>query len=95
MQDAGSKLSRFPSLCLALFLAVVLFPSAVHAQATLAGVVKDSSGGVLPGVTVEASSPALIEKVRIATTDATGQYQIVDLRPGTYALSFRSRVSAP
>jgi hypothetical protein len=88
MRDAGSQLSRFPSLCLALFLAVVLFPSAVHAQATLAGVVKDSSGGVLPGVTVEASSPALIEKVRVATTDATGQYQIVDLRPGTYALSF-------
>src|SRR4030095_7606755 len=87
MRDAGSQLSRFPSLCLALFLAVVLFPSAVHAQATLAGVVKDSSGGVLPGVTVEASSPALIEKVRVATTDATGQYQIVDLRPGTYAFS--------
>ena len=46
------------------------------------------SGGVLPGVTVEASSPALIEKVRSAVTDGTGQYRIVDLRPGTYSLTF-------
>ena len=66
----------------------ILIPSIVSAQATLAGVVKDSSGGVLPGVTVETSSPALIEKVRTATTDGTGQYQIVDLRPGTYAITF-------
>jgi Carboxypeptidase regulatory-like domain len=88
MRVAGSLSSRFPSRCLAFLFAAVLVPSAVHAQATLAGIVKDSSGGVLPGVTVEASSPALIEKVRTATTDATGQYQIVDLRPGTYALSF-------
>src|SRR6185369_10181491 len=66
----------------------ILIPSIVSAQATLAGVVKDSSGGVLPGVTVETSSPALIEKTRAATTDGTGQYQIVDLRPGTYAITF-------
>ena len=67
---------------------VVLLPSYAFAQATLAGVAKDASGAVLPGVTVEASSPALIEKTRTAVTDGTGQYQIVDLRPGTYTLTF-------
>ena len=67
---------------------VVMLPSLAFAQATLAGVAKDSSGAVLPGVTVEASSPALIERTRSAITDSTGQYQIVDLRPGTYAVTF-------
>src|SRR6476469_375729 len=66
----------------------VLVPSIVCAQASIAGVVKDASGAVLPGVTVEASSPALIEKVRSVTTDGSGQYRIVDLRPGTYAVTF-------
>jgi hypothetical protein len=66
----------------------VLVPSIVCAQASIAGVVKDASGAVLPGVTVEASSPALIEKVRSVTTDGAGQYRIVDLRPGTYAVTF-------
>ena len=65
-----------------------LLPTAAFAQGTLAGVVKDSSGAVLPGVTVEVSSPALIEKTRNAVTDGTGNYQITDLRPGTYALNF-------
>ena len=69
-------------------LVVALMPSLGYAQATLAGVVKDSSGAVLPGVTVEATSPALIEKTRSTITDGTGQYQIVDLRPGVYALKF-------
>jgi hypothetical protein len=68
-------------LLLPTILAALLVPSVAHAQATLAGVVKDSSGAVLPGVTVETASPALIEKVRTAITDGTGQYQIVDLRP--------------
>ncbi|MGH9254489.1 MAG: carboxypeptidase regulatory-like domain-containing protein, partial [Vicinamibacterales bacterium] len=58
------------------------------AQAALTGVVRDASGGVLPGVTVEAASPVLIEKVRSVATDATGQYRIVDLRPGVYAVTF-------
>jgi len=71
-----------------LFCAFLLIPSISFAQATLAGVVLDSSNAVLPGVTVETSSPALIEKTRTATTDGTGQYQIVDLRPGTYAITF-------
>lgn len=66
---------------------VTSLPSIVHAQA-LAGVVRDPSGAVLPGVTVEAASPALIEKVRAVVTDGTGQYRIVDLRPGTYTLTF-------
>jgi hypothetical protein len=57
------------------------------AQSILTGVVRDASGGVLPGVNVEAASPALIEKVRTAVTDGTGQYRIEDLRPGTYTLT--------
>ena len=73
--------------CLTL-LVVLLLPATVFAQASLTGTVRDASGGVLPGVTVEASSPALIEKVRSAITDDTGQYRIIDLRPGTYSLTF-------
>jgi hypothetical protein len=63
-------------------------PAAVYAQATIAGVVRDSSGAVLPGVTVEAASPALIEKIRTAVTDGSGQYRIVDLRAGDYTVTF-------
>jgi hypothetical protein len=63
-------------------------PSVTFAQATIAGEVKDASGAVLPGVTVEAASPALIEKVRSVATDGTGQYGIVDLRPSTYTVTF-------
>ena len=58
--------------------------STAWAQATIAGAVRDSSGAVLPGVTVEAASPALIEKVRTTSTDGAGRYRIEDLRPGTY-----------
>jgi len=65
-----------------------LVPAVAHAQATLAGVVRDTSGAVLPGVTVEASSPVLIEKVRTAVSDGTGQYRITDLPPGAYSVSF-------
>src|SRR6202790_1444092 len=54
----------------------------------IAGVVKDTTGAVLPGVTVEAASPALIEKVRTVVTDGQGQYKIVELRPGTYTVTF-------
>src|SRR5438105_1052012 len=67
---------------------VVLLPSSAYAQASITGIVKDTSGAVLPGVTVEASSPVLIEKVRSAVTDGSGQYRIVDLLPGTYAVVF-------
>ena len=72
----------------ALLLLLVLLPSTAYAQAAITGVAKDASGGVLPGVTVEAASPALIEKVRSVVTDDTGQYRIVDLRPGTYSVTF-------
>ena len=65
-----------------------LLPSIVSAQATLTGTVKDSSGSVLPGVTVEATSPVLTEKVRTVVTDGNGVYRIIELGPGTYALSF-------
>ena len=67
---------------------LVLVPAAAYAQASIAGVVRDTSGAVLPGVTVEAASPALIEKVRSVVTDGTGQYKVVDLRPGTYSVTF-------
>ncbi len=73
-------------------LAVLLVPSVAWSQdsnsATMTGVVRDASGGVLPGVTVEASSPALIEKVRVATTDDDGRFRIIDLRPGEYVVTF-------
>src|SRR5215467_791977 len=59
-----------------------------YAQASIAGVVKDATGAVLPGVTVEASSPALIERGKVASTDETGQFLIADLRPGTYTVTF-------
>jgi hypothetical protein len=66
----------------------MLLPSTVFAQATLTGTVRDNSGGVLPGVTVEATSPALIEKVKTAVTDDAGLYRIVDLRAGIYTVTF-------
>src|SRR5262245_64855546 len=65
----------------------LLLPSAAYAQAAITGVVRDASGGVLPGATVEAASSVLIEKVRSVVTDANGQYRIVDLRPGTYTVT--------
>ena len=63
---------------------------AAHAQsgASITGVVKDASGAVLPGVTVEAASPTLIEKVRTAVTDGSGQYRITELLPGVYTVTF-------
>lgn len=67
---------------------VLFLPVVADAQATISGVVRDASGAVLPGVTVEAASPALIEKVRTAVTDGTGQYAIENLRPGLYSVTF-------
>src|SRR5262245_290705 len=67
---------------------LMLMPAAVFAQASIVGTVKDASGAVLPGVTVEASSPALIEKTRSVTSNSVGQYSIEDLRPGTYTVTF-------
>ena len=70
------------------FLLLVFLPTVAQSQTTLAGVVRDASGAVLPGVTVEASSPALIEKARSAVTDGSGLYRITDLPPGTYSVSY-------
>ena len=72
----------------AVFGFAVLLPVIASAQAVISGVVRDASGAVLPGVTVEAASPALIEKVRTAVTDGTGQYAIENLRPGLYTVTF-------
>ena len=73
-----------------LFMAPIMLglPAGAFAQGSIGGVVKDGSGAVLPGVTVEAASPALIEKVRSVVTDGSGQYRIVDLRPGAYRVTF-------
>src|SRR5262245_58378520 len=80
------------TLSLLFFTAVLFVPSPLHAQSAttgaIAGIVRDATGAVLPGVTVEAASPALIEKVRSAVTDSSGNYKIVDLRPGTYSVTF-------
>src|SRR6185436_4745792 len=77
---------------LALLVGMCLVPALALAQSSttgaIAGVVRDGTGAVLPGVTVEAASPALIEKVRTAVSDAQGNYKIIDLRPGTYSVTF-------
>src|SRR5439155_26820092 len=65
-----------------------LSSSSAFAQGSITGAVKDTTGLILPGVTVEASSPALIEKVRTVITDGEGLYKIVDLRPGSYTVAF-------
>ena len=66
---------------------IVLFPLAAHAQ-SIAGIVRDASGAILPGVTIEASSPALIEKTRTSVTDGTGQFRLEALPPGVYTVTY-------
>ena len=68
--------------------AVLSLPGVASAQSQIAGTVRDTTGAVLPGVTVEASSDVLIEKTKSAVSDGNGQYRIVDLRPGTYVVTF-------
>ncbi|MGC4084524.1 MAG: carboxypeptidase-like regulatory domain-containing protein [Vicinamibacterales bacterium] len=68
--------------------ALVLLPGVARAQSAFSGTVRDTSGAVLPGVTVEAASPVLIEKARSVITDEAGRYTVVDLRPGTYKITF-------
>src|SRR6187401_2305379 len=82
------QMLRLSRVMLFVFGFMALVPALAHAQASITGVVRDPSGAVLPGVTVEASSPVLIEKVRSAVTDGSGQYRIVDLRSGTYIVTF-------
>ena len=79
---------RSVSLASLVALVWLALPAPAAAQSAIAGAAKDTSGAVLPGVTVEASSPVLIEKSRAVVTDAQGQYKIVDLRPGTYVVTF-------
>src|SRR4029078_7915314 len=81
-------LRKFILATLAALACVVWVPAVAHAQSAFTGVVKDTTGAVLPGVTVEASSDVLIEKTRSVTTDGEGAYRIVDLRPGVYTITF-------
>ncbi len=83
----GKSMGRVLTL-IAWVAAISFIPTAVYAQGSITGTVRDTSGAVLPGVTVEVASPVLIEKTRTATTDATGQYRLVSLPPGTYAATF-------
>lgn len=75
-------------MCLFAIVATAAIASAQQSASSIAGVVRDTSGAVVPGVLVEAASDALIEKVRTATTDDSGQFRIIDLRPGTYTVTF-------
>jgi hypothetical protein len=74
--------------CAVVLVWTALLPSVAFAQASITGTVNDTSGAVLPGVSVEAASPVLIEKVRQAVTDSNGRFQILDLRPGAYTITF-------
>ena len=71
----------FGTIIVSAAIAFAAIPSTVSAQSAISGIVKDSGGGVLPGVTVQAASTALIERVRVAVSDEQGRYTIVDLRP--------------
>ena len=73
---------------LAAFAGALLLSTAAYAQSAITGVVRDTTGAAMPGVTVEASSDVLIEKVKADITDASGNYRIADLRPGTYSVAF-------
>ena len=83
-------MSRSLRFAVVAILALLMLPAMAQSQtlASITGVVRDGSGAVLPGVTVEAASPALIEKVRSVVTDGSGQYQIVNLPPGGYTVTF-------
>jgi hypothetical protein len=85
--ESGFTPRRVPPLLFFCLLCLMFLPGAAQAQ-ELAGTVRDATGAALPGVTVEAASPALIEKVRVTVTDGAGQYRIIDLRPGSYTLTF-------
>ena len=82
------RVGRVGPILVAILVLLLLASPATAQQSSIAGVVRDTSGAVLPGVTVEAASPALIEKVRTAVTDAEGRYNIVALPPGEYSVTF-------
>ena len=84
MSSIADLLSRWHTTTRAasVWMVIIAVPSVVYGQASITGTVKDTSDALLPGVTVEAASPALIEKVRTAVSDGTGQFRIENLRPG-------------
>src|SRR5438105_7105067 len=84
---AGGVMVKFARVAILALAAVAFGESAASAQ-VIAGIVRDASGGVMPGVTVEASSAALIEKTRTVVSDGEGQYKIISLTPGTYSVTF-------
>src|SRR5688572_15615294 len=86
---------RTIAICFLLFGLVAVVPRVAAAQATLAGEIRDTTGAVLPGVTVEAASPALVGKVRTAVTDSSGRYRIEPLPPGSYTVTFSLTGFAP
>ncbi len=88
VQSRAFGLRQLGMLCAMVLTSLVLAPAGASAQSAFSGVVRDTSGAVLPGVTVEAASPVLIEKTRNVVTDESGRYNLVDLRPGGYKLTF-------
>src|ERR671912_2805683 len=84
----GDRMARRITRTLIAFAGALLLSSAAYAQSAIVGVVKDSSGAAMPGVTVEAASDVLIEKVKSAITDGNGFYRIAELRPGAYTVTF-------
>src|SRR5688572_8549316 len=81
----GVRFARLGSFLVAV---IFLVPAVSSAQSAIAGLVTDTTGAILPGVTVEARSPALIEQTRTVVSDGNGRYRIEDLRPGTYSVHF-------
>jgi hypothetical protein len=81
-------MARRTTRTLLAFVGAIFLSSAAYAQSAIVGVVTDTSGAAMPGVTVEAASDVLIEKVKSAVTDGDGAYRIADLRPGTYSVTF-------
>jgi hypothetical protein len=81
-------MARRITVTVSAFVGAMLLSSAAHAQSAIVGVVKDTSGAAMPGVTVEASSDVLIEKVKSTISDGDGAYRIAELRPGTYKVTF-------
>src|SRR5215510_1606438 len=86
--NGGWMMRRLVGLAVVTLGCLVLLPAVARAQSAIIGTVKDTSGGVLPGVTVEAASDVLIEKTRTVVSGGNGNYRIVDLRPGTYVVTF-------
>src|SRR4029453_14098546 len=85
----GRTMRRVAKVFLAVAALLVLVPAAVFAQeGVIAGTVRDEQSAVMPGVTVEVTSPALIEKLRATTSDSNGQYRITNLPVGTYSVTF-------